>query len=124
MSFDGHDRCRRCGTDDTSSHTLTECDRILRERAEAQRRHDATHGAARCGHAGVCAWMKGAVHGTLSTPPNGHEAVFVFCTREMQHPDTLAIVRRYLVVGAGVERIIRACPACGGNPNEAAPVMR
>lgn len=31
MSFDDHDRCRRCGTDDTASHTTAECDRMTGE---------------------------------------------------------------------------------------------
>ena len=129
MSFDDHDRCRLCGAPDSPTHTPGDCSRRRAARAEAQRVADAAPlpdplaPSDRCGHAGLCGWMKSAVHGTLNTPPNGREAVFVFCTREMQHPDTLAIVRRYLVVGAGVERIVRACPACGGNPNET-QVMR
>lgn len=117
MSFDDHDRCRRCGADDTASHTLTECDRILRERAEAQRRHDAAHGAARCGYAGVCAWMRAAVGGDRG-------GALFFERREMPHPDTLRNVVRYVVTLHSETRVARACPACGGNPNEAAPVMR
>lgn len=31
VSFDDHDRCRRCGTDDTASHTTAECDRMTGE---------------------------------------------------------------------------------------------
>jgi len=121
VSFDDHDRCRRCGTDDTASHTTAECDRILRERAEAQRRHDATHGAARCGHGKVCEWMRDAI-GECNT---GNARNVVFARRELKHPDTLRMVARVqMAIGLREPDNVRACPACGGNPNEAAPVMR
>ena len=122
MSFDGHDKCRRCGADDTASHTLTECDRILRERAEARRAHDAAHGASRCGHAGVCAWMRDAI-GECAAQGNARNVVFA--RRELKHPDTLRMVARVqMAIGLREPDNVRACPACGGNPNEAAPVMR
>lgn len=118
MSFDNHDRCRRCGADDTASHTLTECERILRERAEARQAHDAAHGAARCGHVGVCAWMLRAIDDGAS--PNPAAVNVRFARRELVHPDTLRPVTRYVMtVGAQAPALVRACPACGGNPNEA-----
>lgn len=71
-----------------------------------------------CGPAWLCSWMKSAVHGPLAKVPAATEAVFTFVRREMEHPDTLATVTRYVVTGNGGQRIIRACPACGGSPNE------
>ena len=193
MSFDDHDRCRRCGDFDGPSHTATECERVMAQRREAQRAHDSQKTAPdsslplvtrrtdgkrfrivcqarspdgpvdlvacdgppfervsvrgtefvhtyedprktaplpdplapsdRCGHAGLCAWMKSAVHGPLAKVPATTEAVFTFVRREMEHPDTLATVTRYVVTGNGGQRIVRACPTCGGNPNET-QVMR
>lgn len=123
MSFDNHDRCRRCGTDDTASHSTAECDRILRERAEAQRRHDATHGAARCGHASVCEWMMRAID--EGAPPQQPAYNVRFARVSLVHPDTLRPVTRVqMAIGSQAPTNVRACPACGGNPNEAAPVMR
>ena len=122
MSFDGHDKCRRCGADDTASHTLTECDRILRARAEARRAHDAAHGASRCGHAGVCAWMRDAI-GECAAQGNARNVRFE--RREFTHPDTLRPVARVqAAIGLREPINVRACPACGGNPNEQEPVTR
>lgn len=121
MSFDNHDRCRRCGADDTASHTPTECARILRERAEARRAHDVAHGASRCGHAGVCAWMRDAI-GECNT---GNARNVVFARRELKHPDTLRMVARVqMAIGLREPDNVRACPACGGDPNEPEPVTR
>ncbi len=111
MSFDDHDRCRRCGAGDTASHTTAECDRILRERAEAQRRHDATHGAARCGFGKVCGWMRAAID-------EPRAAGVSFIRREMEDPNTLRPVVRFVaMIGGDRQTVIRACPACGGDPN-------
>ena len=108
MSFDDHDRCRRCGSPDGPSHTAAECERASAARREAQRVHDAATTAAACGHGAVCAWLREAVGTTGSQ----------FARREMEHPDTLAKVVRYVVsYRNGAQRVMRACPACGGNPN-------
>lgn len=183
MSFDNHDRCRRCGDLDGPGHTATECERARARRREAQAAHDsqktppdsslplvtrradgkhfrivcqarspdgpvdlvAVYGPPHervsvsgrefvhlyddprrsplsvsptgvlCGHGVLCAWMREAVETTGSA----------FARREMEHPDTLEPVTRYVVSYAnGSQRVLRACPACGGNPNEPAPVMR
>lgn len=126
MSFGNHDNCRRCGTPDGPGHTPTECERTLAQRREAQRVADRAEGARvatvdrdRCGHASPCAWMTSAV--AQPRPSDG----FAFSAREMEHPDTFVMVTRYVVYGPGAPlRLVRACPACGGNPNEPAPVMR
>ncbi len=108
MSFDDHDRCRRCGTPDGPSHTATECERVRAQRAEAQRTHDATTASVACGNGDVCPWLREAVGITGSQ----------LARREMEHPDTLAKVVRYVVsYRNGTQRVRRACPACGGNPN-------
>jgi hypothetical protein len=178
VSFDDHDRCRRCGTPDGPGHTATECERVRAQRAEAQKAHDAANEALpvvtrrtdgkrfrivtqarspdgpvhliacdgppfesatvnglvfvhayddprktaplhdplassdRCGHGAVCAWMR--VAADAQTVTSG----LAFRRREMEHPDTLRPVVRYVVALAGTEpRIARACPVCGGNPN-------
>jgi len=115
MSFDDHDRCRRCGTPDGPSHTAAECERVMAQRAEAQAAHDRlTPAASACGPSVVCAWLREAVGITGSQ----------FARREMEHPDTLTKVVRYVVsYRNGTQRVMRACPACGGNPN-AEQVMR
>lgn len=47
-------------------------------------------------------------------------AALGFARRELVHPDTLRPVTRYVMtVGAQAPALVRACPACGGNPNEA-----
>lgn len=111
MSFDGHDRCRRCGTPDGPGHTATECDRVMAQRREAQAAHDrgVSPTGVLCGHGALCVWMREAVETKGSA----------FARREMEHPDTLEPVTRYVVSYAnGSQRVLRACPACGGNPNE------
>lgn len=65
-----------------------------------------------CGHGNVCEWMRAALG---ANDPRGVS----FIRREMEHPDTLAIVTRYVVtVGQRRPVLVRACPVCGGNPNE------
>lgn len=121
MSFDDHDRCRRCGSPDGPTHTPGDCSRRRAARAEAQRVADAAAPlpdplapSDRCGHAGPCSWLRAAVDATPSS----------FVRREMEHPDTLARVTRYVATYSnGAARVMRACPACGGNPNET-QVMR
>jgi len=112
MSFDDHDRCRRCGTPDGPSHTATECERVRAQRAEAQAAHDRlTPTASACGPSVVCAWMRAALDAKT-------DAGVALRRRQFTHPDTLQVVARY-VAAIGGERatVIRACPACGGNPN-------
>ena len=122
MSFDDHDRCRRCGTPDGPGHTAAECERVMAQRREVQRAHDSQKTAPdsslplvpsdRCGHAGPCGWMRAAA----ADPQRSGTS---FARREMEHPDTLRPVVRYVVALASTApRIVRACPACGGNPNE------
>ena len=73
-----------------------------------------TPAASACGPSVVCAWLREAVGITGSQ----------FGRREMEHPDTLTKVVRYVVsYRNGTQRVMRACPACGGNPN-AEQVMR
>ncbi len=63
-----------------------------------------------CGHGALCAWMRAA-----TASPTGPT---FFERREFTHPDTLRPVVRYLVTAHGEPAaIVRACPACGGNPN-------
>lgn len=120
MSFDNHDNCRRCGSPDGPSHTATECERIRSARVAAQRARDATPlrdplaREDKCGHAGPCAWMRDMTS-AIATP---HACMCAFERREMEHPDTLATVTRYVLNSHVGTRIVRACPACGGNPNE------
>ena len=91
-------------------------------RAEARRVHDAAHGASRCGHAGVCAWMRDAI-GECAAQGNARNVRFE--RREFTHPDTLRPVARVqAAIGLREPINVRACPACGGDPNEAAPVTR
>ena len=123
MSFDDHDRCRRCGADDTASHTTAECERIRRERAEAQRRHDATHGAARCGFGKACGWMLAALDdGAAHNAP----AVNVrFARREYTDRVTLQPFKRVVMLaGSQAPALVRACPHCGGDPNAEEPATR
>ncbi len=179
MSFDGHDRCRRCGSPDGPSHTATACERVMALHREVQAAHDSRktapdsslplvtrradgkqfrivcqarspdgpidlvacdypHEWARvrgmefvhtyedprktapanvsptgvlCGHGALCEWMRAALSASNTTGA-------AFIRREMDHPDTLRPVVRYLVALEGVPtRVVRACPACGGNPN-------
>lgn len=183
MSFDNHDRCRRCGDLDGPGHTATECERVMTRRREAQAAHDsqktppdsslplvtrradgkhfrivcqarspdgpidlvAVYGPPHervsvngrdfvhlyddprrspisvsptgvlCGHGVLCVWMREATDN-----PTGP---LFFERRELTHPDTLRPVVRYLVTGhSAPAAIVRACPACGGNPN--APEMQ
>ncbi len=108
MSFDDHDRCRRCGDFDGPGHTGAACALVLSMRREVQAAHDAATRGAACGHGVVCAWLREAVGTTGSQ----------FARREMEHPDTLTKVVRYVVsYRNGTQRVMRACPACGGNPN-------
>ena len=110
MSFDNHDNCRRCGSPDGPSHTATACERVMAQRREAQAAHDrgVSPTGVLCGHGALCEWMREAVAAPSSA----------FTRREMEHPDTLAKVTRYVVAYAnGAQRVMRACPACGGNPN-------
>ncbi len=112
MSFDDHDRCRRCGTPDGPGHTVEECERVMAQRREVQRAHDrnVSPTGVLCGHGVLCAWMRAA-----TASPTGP---LFFERRELTHPDTLRPVVRYLVTAHGEPAaIVRACPACGGNPN-------
>lgn len=68
----------------------------------------------RCGPVGPCAWMRDMTS-AVATP---HANMCAFERREMEHPDTLAKVTRYVLNSHVATRIVRACPACGGNPNE------
>lgn len=116
MSFLDHDLCRRCGTPDGPSHTTAECERVRAQRAEAQRAYDAartaTTDAVKCGRGNVCSWMSAAL-----LTNDGHAVNFA--RREMEHPDTLKPVTRYVASVNGERAVkIAACPACGGNPNE------
>ena len=109
MSFDDHDRCRRCGA--TDDHDLATCERNNLARRDAQRRHDATHGAARCGFGKVCGWMRAAID-------EPRAAGVSFIRREMEDPNTLRPVVRFVaMIGGDRQTVIRACPACGGDPN-------
>ena len=113
MSFDGHDRCRRCGSPDGPSHTATACERVMAQRREAQAAHDrgVSPTGVLCGHGVLCEWMRDAT-GNPTGP-------LFFERREFTHPDTLRPVVRCLVTAHSAPAIIvRACPACGGNPNE------
>lgn len=66
----------------------------------------------RCGRGALCEWMRAAVEAPESQGVN-------FTRRRMEHPDTLAVVVRYTVtIGQRSPVLARACPACGGNPNE------
>lgn len=116
MSFIDHDLCRRCGTADGPSHTTAECERVRAQRAEAQRAYDAARtapaDAGKCGRGRFCPWMSTALAAENTTG-------VAFIAREMEHPDTLAMVTRVVASVQGARTIIaRACPACGGNPNE------
>jgi len=114
MSFDDHDRCRRCGA--TDDHDLATCERNNLARRDAQRRHDATHGAARCGFGKVCGWMMRALDdGAAHNAP----AVNVrFARREYTDRVTLQPFRRVVMLaGSQAPALVRACPACGGDPN-------
>jgi hypothetical protein len=114
VSFVDHDLCRRCGTPDGPSHTSAECERVRAQRAEVQRAHAAAkvRPSDRCGAAGQCAWMRTAIAAENTTG-------VAFIVREMEHPDTLVLVTRVVGSVQGARTIIvRACPACGGNPNE------
>ena len=113
MTPDAHDRCRRCGSPDGPSHTATACERVMAQRREAQAAHDrgVSPTGVLCGHGVLCEWMRAALSASNTTGA-------AFIRREMDHPDTLRPVVRYLVALEGVPtRVVRACPACGGNPN-------
>lgn len=73
-------------------------------------------GTSRCGHAGVCAWMRDAI-GECAAQGNARNVRFE--RREFTHPDTLRPVARVqAAIGLREPINVRACPACGGNPNE------
>lgn len=68
--------------------------------------------ADKCGRGRFCPWMRTALAAENTTG-------VAFIAREMEHPDTLAVVTRVVASVQGARSIVvRACPACGGNPNE------
>lgn len=71
-----------------------------------------------CGPDGPCSWMADAVECPPVDAPK--VAAYVFRRITMPHPDTMEDVVRFVVEGGGLPRprILRACPVCGGNPNE------